>query len=55
MLLPSLVTIHHPTTYELTPEDIFESSLSGIFINDLYVHTIPISRTPSHLPLAKRK
>ncbi|KAL1600730.1 hypothetical protein SLS60_007118 [Paraconiothyrium brasiliense] len=35
MLLPSLVTLRRPTSYELTPEDIFESSLGGVFVNDL--------------------
>ncbi|KAF9741894.1 hypothetical protein PMIN06_007993 [Paraphaeosphaeria minitans] len=35
MLLPFLVTLRHPTSHELTPEDIFESSLGGAFVNDI--------------------
>lgn len=35
MLLSSLVTLRHPTSHELTPEDIFESSLGSVFVDDL--------------------
>lgn len=35
MLLPSLITLRHPTSHVLTPEDIFESTLGSIFTEDL--------------------
>ncbi|KAJ4304806.1 hypothetical protein N0V90_000334 [Kalmusia sp. IMI 367209] len=35
MLLPSLITLRHPASHALSPEDIFESSLGGVFVNDL--------------------
>ncbi|KAF2259230.1 hypothetical protein CC78DRAFT_525148 [Lojkania enalia] len=35
MLLPSLVTLRHPPDHELSPEDIFSSSLGSIFKDDL--------------------
>ncbi|KAJ4360995.1 uncharacterized protein N0V89_001564 [Didymosphaeria variabile] len=53
MLLTSLVTLRRPTSYELTPEDIFESSLGGVFANDLQNHhgdspTSTLIYTPSN-------
>lgn len=33
--LPSLISLRRPTTHELSPEDIFSSSLGGIFTDDL--------------------
>ncbi|KAF2635751.1 hypothetical protein P280DRAFT_411060 [Massarina eburnea CBS 473.64] len=35
MLLPSLISLQHPPSYTLTPEDIFSSTLGGIFTDDL--------------------
>jgi hypothetical protein len=35
MLLPSLISLRRPLTTPLTPEDIFGSSLGGIFTDDL--------------------
>jgi len=35
MFLPSLVTLRHPASRILTPEDLFESSLGGVFEDDL--------------------
>jgi hypothetical protein len=33
--LPSLISLRRPTSRELSPEDIFSSSLGGIFTDDL--------------------
>jgi hypothetical protein len=35
MLLPSLISLRHPTSTTLSPEEIFGSSLGGIFTDDL--------------------
>jgi hypothetical protein len=35
MRLPTLISLRRPLTTPLTPEDIFESSLGGIFTDDL--------------------
>ncbi|KAF1948968.1 hypothetical protein CC80DRAFT_282480 [Byssothecium circinans] len=35
LLLPSLISLRHPTDHELSPEDIFSSSLGAIFTDDL--------------------
>jgi hypothetical protein len=35
MLLPSLVTLRHPVSHVLEPEDIFGSTLGSIFPDDL--------------------
>jgi hypothetical protein len=35
MLLPSLVTLRHPASHILEPEDIFSSTLGSIFTDDL--------------------
>lgn len=35
MLLPSLISLRRPTSAPLEPEDIFSSSLGGIFADDL--------------------
>jgi hypothetical protein len=35
MLLPSLITLRHPTSHVLEPEDIFGSTLGSIFTDDL--------------------
>jgi nicotinamide N-methyltransferase len=35
MLLPSLITLHHPPSHIPTPEDIFSSTLGSIFTDDL--------------------
>lgn len=35
MLLPSLISLRRPTSVPLEPEDIFGSSLGGIFTDDL--------------------
>jgi hypothetical protein len=35
MLLPSLITLRHPTSHVPSPEDIFGSTLGSIFTDDL--------------------
>lgn len=35
MLLPSLITLRHPPSHSPSPEDIFESSLGSVFVDDL--------------------